>query len=546
MDNDIYYGSLQNPIKSSDIETRQKLLGTNNIVVTHDGKYHDDDLFAAAMFDIYYDGNLKIKRTRDVKPIADYESEIRRNNPELNRQINERAKEMTEYDEDIDRYNKIRKRNYYKELRKEAYDSHNKQPIPFLLENGKIVYFEADYLFDVGYGELDHHDNLETGEKYWNYRTDKPDIQYWNKDSYTKFGVKYAAAGLTWQKFGKEVIKKALSSHRKLKAFAFDEEMVDEVFRSVDEELISIIDYKDNANKGEYNFNSEKYRAITNQVRNIIDFDYEDDEFYVEGKTPFETGVNYLSNRFLKSEIRRTTNEVLDARRYETLFNDAVDNCTNEARVIEFDTNFKYSSLAKKNKKSRFINFVIMKENDGDKYLIKFHQKGEYSIASKPFLDHWEVGYNGIAHLNDTFKVVSVDSLNEARELVNEFYNYYAHEMDKTDYKMDSMKTIENDIMGNLNKSKEKILNSLNGSIYKYEKALEVLRNSIQVSAREGRIDELLEQIKYHENKIKELKLEHNDLSKDLDKPLRYEELIPKEIDEKEEAKAKDTDELSI
>lgn len=523
------YGSKENPIAHDDIESRKRLLGSSNIVVTHDGRYHDDDLFAAAIFDIYYDGDLKIKRTRDIDSITKFQKDIQQNNPSLNYEINQRAKEMTPVSDDIEYTNKLRKRNYFNELKKEAYHPHNKQPVPFLIEDGKIIYFEADYLFDIGHGELDHHDNPETGEIYWNYRQEKPDMQYWNKDTYTKFGVKYAAAGLTWEKFGRDVIKKALSSNRKLKAFAFDDDMVEEIFKAVDEELISVIDYKDNANKGEYRFSSENYRSSVNQARKIIDYDYEDDEYYDENRTPFEIGVHNLANRYLKTEIRGVAKEIIDTRQYEAMFNEAVDNCTNQARVIEFDCNFKYSTLAKKNKKSKFINFVIMKENEGDNYLIKFNQKGEYSIAAKPLLEHWEAGYNGITHINDFYKVISVQSLEQARQLVDEFYNYYSKEMDRTNYTMDSMKAVETDIDDTINKNKDKVLTSLNQGIYKYERALEVLKRGISVSVREGKFNELFEQIKYHEAKIVELKKEHNEYSLSLGRDIKYPEVDVKE-----------------
>lgn len=519
----IPYGSKDNPVRFNDIATREKLLGAKGVIATHDGRYHNDDLVACALFDIYFDGKLKVSRTRNVKPLNRYTSDIQRNDPVLNHKINDEARRMTNLPEDDYRYERTRKRNYFNLLEEAAYEKHNHQAVPFVLDNGELVYFELDYLVDVGCGELDHHDNQETGITYNKCRPHKPDRMYWKNEADCRFGVKYAAAGLTWRKIGRDVIKKCLVEHDKFKMFAHDELVVEEIFNSIDEELMSSIDYRDNTNSNEYNHNSKKYKAILDSARDIIDFDYELEEDYENGKkTPFELGVAFIGKNLIQRTIRRVALEAMETRRNESKFNEAVNECTNESRLISFESTFKYKTLLRKNPKARFVNFVVMKENDGENYVINFCDRGEYSIPGKPIPDSWKKGYLGIEYINLEAKKISVDSLENAELLVEEFYNYYANEIDATDYKIDSMKDIESNVEQGINKQKHVLLNSLQQGVFKMENALKVLKNSLRVSISEGKYDELLDEITYHENKILEMKKEHNEISKECGRNILY------------------------
>ena len=66
------------------------------------------------------------------------------------------------------------------------------------------------------------------------------------------------------------------------------------------------------------------------------------------------------------------------------------------------------------------------------------------------------------------------------------------------------------------------LLNSLQQGVFKMENALKVLKNSLRVSISEGKYDELLDEITYHENKILEMKKEHNEISKECGRNILY------------------------
>ncbi|ERI93802.1 hypothetical protein HMPREF1982_01565 [Clostridiales bacterium oral taxon 876 str. F0540] len=76
---------------------------------------------------------------------------------------------------------------------------------------------KLDIVYDVGGGELDHHGNNKV------YRED---------------GTPYAACGLIWNKFGKEVVK--------FKAPKLDEDEVEDIFNYIDRNFIEGVDALDN------------------------------------------------------------------------------------------------------------------------------------------------------------------------------------------------------------------------------------------------------------------------------------------------------------
>lgn len=76
---------------------------------------------------------------------------------------------------------------------------------------------EADIVFDVGNGEYDHHSDQK---------------------EYRDNGVPYAACGLIWREFGPKLIKKLAPN--------LSNDLVEEIFRSVDGSIIESIDATDN------------------------------------------------------------------------------------------------------------------------------------------------------------------------------------------------------------------------------------------------------------------------------------------------------------
>lgn len=149
------------------------------------------------------------------------------------------------------------------------------------------VLSNLDLVYDVGGGEFDHHDNEKI------YRED---------------GTPYAACGLIWRKFGRDVIRARDSS--------LAEEDVDAVFRHVDMALIEGVDAYDNGvTTGEMTIPTMTISTILSSFNPPWYSDKPEDEAFHEA-VGFASTVLYntLSHQFAVIKARGKVKEAYEKR----------------------------------------------------------------------------------------------------------------------------------------------------------------------------------------------------------------------------------------
>lgn len=182
---------------------------------------------------------------------------------------------------------------------------------------------EDQYVYDIGGGELDHHQYGGNGER--------------------ENGVKYSSCGLVWKKFGRDVIKK------------YTNEKIDEVWKKLDKDLIQCIDAGDNGQIPPFNLD---YKIV--QIAGIIaDFNPNWDED-LDPDNQFLKAIK-LANVVFDNAIKNTISKVKAIEKVEL----AINNSSDGIMVLEQYLPWKDILLESSNEKAKLINFVVFPSNRG-------------------------------------------------------------------------------------------------------------------------------------------------------------------------------------
>ncbi len=205
------------------------------------------------------------------------------------------------------------------------------------------------FIYDIGYGELDHHQKGGNGER--------------------ENGIKYAAFGLIWKKYGHEYLEK----------INVKRENINLIWESLDREFVQSIDSIDN---GQLEFSNIEIPVVT--VSNIIGVynpNWNEEKTFDEGfKEAFEIAKK-IWNRKLNSVISK-----IDAKTEVEL---AIEKSENRIMVLDKFLPYLDFVLNSNNPKAEKLLYVVYPSNRGG-YGIQAIQKKLNSFENrKPFPLSW-------------------------------------------------------------------------------------------------------------------------------------------------------------
>lgn len=203
------------------------------------------------------------------------------------------------------------------------------------------------YIYDVGGGELDHHQFGGNGER----------------DN----GVKYSSCGLVWKKFGKEIIKK------------YTEKDIDEIWKMIDKNLIQCIDAGDNGQIPDMNVD---YRLV--QVASIIsEFNPNWDED-IDPDVKFEEAVK-LAETVFDNSMKSSISKMRAKSKVDMAINDSKDGIMTLEKFLPW----KEFLLESDSSKAKLINFVIFPSNRGGYNIYTVPEKLGSFTSRKLFPKEW-------------------------------------------------------------------------------------------------------------------------------------------------------------
>lgn len=203
------------------------------------------------------------------------------------------------------------------------------------------------YIYDVGGGELDHHQFGGNGER----------------DN----GVKYSSCGLVWKKFGKEIIKK------------YTEKDIDEIWKMIDKNLIQCIDAGDNGQIPDINVD---YRLV--QVASIIsEFNPNWDED-IDPDVKFEEAVK-LAETVFDNSMKSSISKMRAKSKVDMAINDSKDGIMTLEKFLPW----KEFLLESDSSKAKLINFVIFPSNRGGYNIYTVPEKLGPFTSRKLFPKEW-------------------------------------------------------------------------------------------------------------------------------------------------------------
>lgn len=206
---------------------------------------------------------------------------------------------------------------------------------------------KTQYIYDVGGGELDHHQFGGNGER--------------------ENGVKYSSCGLVWKKYGKDIIKK------------YTNDNIDEIWQMIDKNLIQCIDAGDN---GQIPDIDTSYRLV--QVANIIsEFNPTWDE-NVDPDIKFQKALQVAEIVFENSMIN-TISKIKAKGKVELAINDAKDGIMTLEKFLPW----KEVLLESDSAKAKLINFVIFPSNRGGYNIYTVPEKLGSFESRKLFPKEW-------------------------------------------------------------------------------------------------------------------------------------------------------------
>ena len=203
------------------------------------------------------------------------------------------------------------------------------------------------YIYDVGGGELDHHQFGGNGER----------------DN----GVKYSSCGLVWKKFGKEIIKK------------YTEKDIDEIWKMIDKNLIQCIDAGDNGQIPDINVD---YRLV--QVASIIsEFNPNWDED-IDPDVKFEEALK-IAEIVFDNSIKSSISKMRAKSKVDMAINDSKDGIMTLEKFLPW----KEFLLESGSSKAKLINFVIFPSNRGGYNIYTVPEKLGSFTSRKLFPKEW-------------------------------------------------------------------------------------------------------------------------------------------------------------
>lgn len=183
---------------------------------------------------------------------------------------------------------------------------------------------EKTIVYDVGGGEFDHHQLGGNGER--------------------KNGVKYAACGLIWKEFGKQVLNQ------------YNVEEVDYVWNYIDKNLIQFIDANDN---GILPRLDTEYRNV--HISYLISiFNPKWDEENPESDNNFMQALNFaeiIFDEFMKDTISKV--------KAKKIVDFAIENSENGVMILDKFAPWREFLLESKCEKAKKINFVVFPSKRG-------------------------------------------------------------------------------------------------------------------------------------------------------------------------------------
>ena len=203
------------------------------------------------------------------------------------------------------------------------------------------------YIYDVGGGELDHHQFGGNGER----------------DN----GVKYSSCGLVWKKFGKEIIKKYTNND------------IDAIWEMIDKNLIQCIDAGDNGQIPDINVD---YRLV--QVASIIsEFNPNWDED-IDPDVKFEEALK-IAEIVFDNSIKSSISKMRAKSKVDMAINDSKDGIMTLEKFLPW----KEFLLESGSSKAKLINFVIFPSNRGGYNIYTVPEKLGSFTSRKLFPKEW-------------------------------------------------------------------------------------------------------------------------------------------------------------
>ena len=182
---------------------------------------------------------------------------------------------------------------------------------------------DNQYVYDIGGGELDHHQFGGNGER--------------------ENGVKYSSCGLVWRKFGKDVIKK------------YTDEKIEEVWKKLDKDLVQYIDAGDN---GQIPTIDLDYKLV--QLAGIISAFNPNWDEEVDPDDKFIEAVKF-ANVVFENSIKSTISKLKAQEEVEL----AINNSKDGIMVLNKYLPWKEILLESDNEKAKLINFAVFPSNRG-------------------------------------------------------------------------------------------------------------------------------------------------------------------------------------
>lgn len=215
-------------------------------------------------------------------------------------------------------------------------------PEEYKIRKDKIIY-------DIGWGELDHHQKGGNGER--------------------ENGIRYAAFGLIWKKYGIEYLRK----------IGIDEEMINLVWKYLDTEFVQLVDSIDN---GQIDKGAIDIPLVT--VSDVIDYynpNWNEEKSYNDGFAE----AYIIAEKIWKQKV----NSVFCKLQAKTEVDKAIENSNGGFVVLDKYMPYQDFVINSENPKAKDLLYAIYPSNRGG-YGIQAIQKAVNTFENrKPFPEAW-------------------------------------------------------------------------------------------------------------------------------------------------------------
>ena len=182
---------------------------------------------------------------------------------------------------------------------------------------------EGVIVYDIGGGSFDHHQFGGNGSR--------------------ENGVKYAACGLIWKKFGKELLKK------------YDVSEIDYVWNYIDQNLIQFIDSNDNGQLPKLNteYRNVHLSYMISLFNSKWDEEVDSDEKFLKA---IEFAMNFFDEFLIDTFSKMKAKDEVDI---------AIENAKDGTMILENNVPWKEFLLKSENPNAKNINYVIFPSKRG-------------------------------------------------------------------------------------------------------------------------------------------------------------------------------------